>query len=34
MNVPENLRYAESHEWILVDGDTGLVGITDHARPN
>lgn len=32
MNVPENLRYAESHEWILVDGDTGLVGITDHAQ--
>lgn len=32
MNVPDNLRYAESHEWILVDGDTGTVGITDHAQ--
>jgi glycine cleavage system H protein len=32
MNVPENLRYAESHEWILVEGDTGTVGITDHAQ--
>jgi len=32
MNVPNNLRYAESHEWILVDGDTGTVGITDHAQ--
>lgn len=32
MNVPENLRYAESHEWILVDGDTATVGITDHAQ--
>lgn len=32
MNIPENLRYAPSHEWILVEGDTGTVGITDHAQ--
>ena len=32
MNIPENLRYASSHEWILVEGDTGTVGITDHAQ--
>lgn len=32
MNVPDNLRYTESHEWILVDGDTGTVGITEHAQ--
>lgn len=32
MNVPDNLRYAESHEWILIEGDTGIVGITDHAQ--
>jgi glycine cleavage system H protein len=32
MNVPENLKYAESHEWILVDGDLGTIGITDHAQ--
>ena len=32
MNVPDNLRYAESHEWIKVDGDTATVGITDHAQ--
>ena len=32
MNIPENLRYAASHEWILVEGDTGTVGITDHAQ--
>jgi glycine cleavage system H protein len=32
MNIPENLRYAASHEWILVDGNTGTVGITDHAQ--
>lgn len=28
----ENLRYAESHEWILIEGDTGTVGISDHAQ--
>lgn len=32
MNIPENLRYAASHEWILVEGNTGTVGITDHAQ--
>jgi glycine cleavage system H protein len=32
MNVPDNLRYAETHEWIKVEGDTGTVGITDHAQ--
>ncbi len=32
MNVPDNLRYSESHEWILIEGDTGTVGITDHAQ--
>lgn len=32
MNVPDNLRYAETHEWIRVDGDTATVGITDHAQ--
>jgi glycine cleavage system H protein len=32
MNVPDNLRYTESHEWILMEGDTGTVGITDHAQ--
>jgi len=32
MNVPENLRYTKDHEWILVTGDTGIVGITDYAQ--
>ncbi len=31
-NVPENLRYSKDHEWIRVEGDTGTVGITDHAQ--
>ena len=29
---PENFRYTKEHEWVLVDGDTGTVGITDHAQ--
>ncbi len=32
MNIPENLKYADSHEWILVDGETATVGITEHAQ--
>lgn len=32
MNFPENLKYTKDHEWILVTGDTGTVGITDHAQ--
>lgn len=29
---PENLRYTKEHEWVLVEGDSGTVGITDHAQ--
>jgi glycine cleavage system H protein len=29
---PENYRYTKEHEWILVEGGTGTVGITDHAQ--
>jgi len=32
MSYPENLRYTKEHEWVLVEGDTGTVGITDHAQ--
>ncbi len=32
MNFPENLKYTKDHEWILVDGNTGTVGITEHAQ--
>jgi len=32
MNVPEDLRYAESHEWVRVENGVGTVGITDHAQ--
>ena len=31
-NVPSDLKYLKSHEWLRVSGDTGIVGITDHAQ--
>jgi len=31
-NIPDQLRYAASHEWIKADGGTATVGITDHAQ--
>jgi glycine cleavage system H protein len=31
-NVPEDLHYSKDHEWLRVEGDTGTVGITDHAQ--
>jgi len=32
MNIPSDLLYADSHEWLKVSGDIGTVGITDHAQ--
>ena len=32
MNVPDDLLYTESHEWIRREGDNIRVGITDHAQ--
>src|SRR5262249_6970303 len=32
MNIPSNLKYAESHEWINVQDGIGTVGITEHAQ--
>jgi glycine cleavage system H protein len=32
MNIPANLRYCTSHEWILVENGIGTVGISDHAQ--
>ena len=31
-NVPDNLRYAMSHEWVRIEGGTATIGITDHAQ--
>jgi len=32
MSVPANLKYTKDHEWLKVDGDVALVGITDFAQ--
>jgi glycine cleavage system H protein len=29
---PDNFRYTKEHEWVLAEGDTGTIGITDHAQ--
>jgi glycine cleavage system H protein len=31
-NIPENLRYSKDHEWVEVDGDVAIIGITDYAQ--
>jgi glycine cleavage system H protein len=31
-NVPAELKYAKSHEWVKLNGDVATVGITDHAQ--
>jgi len=30
--VPADLKYAKSHEWVRIEGDVATVGITDHAQ--
>ena len=32
MNFPENIKYTKDHEWVLVEGSTGKVGITEFAQ--
>lgn len=32
MNIPDDLRYNASHEWVRLEGDVVTVGITDHAQ--
>lgn len=32
MNIPENLKYTKDHEWIKVEGDTAIIGVTDFAQ--
>jgi glycine cleavage system H protein len=31
-NIPSDLKYTKSHEWVRVAGDTATMGITDHAQ--
>ena len=32
MNFPKNLKYTKDHEWIMIDGDTATIGITEFAQ--
>lgn len=32
MNIPDNLKYTKDHEWILIEGNTGKIGVTDYAQ--
>ena len=32
MNYPDNLRYTKDHEWVLLEGNTATIGITDFAQ--
>jgi glycine cleavage system H protein len=32
MSYPEKYKYAKSHEWLLLEGETATVGITDYAQ--
>jgi len=32
MKIPENLKYTKDHEWLKVEGDEALVGISDYAQ--
>ena len=31
-NIPEDLKYTKTHEWLRIDGDVAVVGITDFAQ--
>jgi glycine cleavage system H protein len=32
MNIPKNLKYTKTHEWVRVEGDIAVVGLSDHAQ--
>ncbi|MBS9774282.1 MAG: glycine cleavage system protein GcvH [Tenacibaculum sp.] len=32
MNIPEELKYTKDHEWVKIEGDTAIIGITDFAQ--
>ncbi|NLT50174.1 MAG: glycine cleavage system protein GcvH [Ignavibacteria bacterium] len=32
MNIPANLKYTKDHEWLLIEGNIGTIGITDFAQ--
>ena len=32
MNIPDNIKYTNDHEWVRIDGNIGTIGITDYAQ--
>ena len=32
VNIPEELKYTQSHEWVKIEGDTALIGLSDFAQ--
>jgi glycine cleavage system H protein len=32
MKIPENVKYTNDHEWVLVNGNIGTIGVTDYAQ--
>lgn len=32
MNIPDNLLYTKEHEWIRIEGNKGVIGVTDYAQ--
>ena len=32
MNIPGNLKYTKDHEWLKVEGNIGVIGVTDYAQ--
>jgi glycine cleavage system H protein len=32
MSIPNNLKYTKEHEWVLVEGNIGTIGVTDYAQ--
>lgn len=32
MNIPQNLKYSEDHEWLRIEGNEAYIGISDYAQ--
>ncbi|GAA4314010.1 glycine cleavage system protein GcvH [Pontixanthobacter gangjinensis] len=32
MNIPQELKYTKDHEWVKIEGDTAIIGVTDFAQ--
>ena len=32
MNIPENCKYTDQHEWVRIEGDEAYIGVTDYAQ--